>query len=195
MRRHVTDPYVREARALGYRSRAAFKLLAIDARDHLFAPGQRVVDLGAAPGSWSQVAAERVGVHGRVIAVDVLEMGAIPRVTVIRGDLTQARVLAAVREALAGERLDLVLSDLSPNLSGIAPTDQARSAELCQLALDFARGHLQPGGALLVKAFQGAGFAEFLGRMRECFERVVSRKPEASRSASSEVYLLGKNAK
>jgi 23S rRNA (uridine2552-2'-O)-methyltransferase len=195
MRRHVSDPYVREARALGYRSRAAFKLLAIDARDHLFTPGQRVVDLGAAPGSWSQVAAEKVGAQGRVIAVDMLEIGAIPHVTVIQGDVTQASVLAAVQEALAGERLDLVLSDLSPNLSGIAPTDQARSAELCELALDFAREHLQPGGALLVKAFQGAGFAGFLRRMRGGFEQVVSRKPKASRSASSEMYLLGKNTK
>jgi 23S rRNA (uridine2552-2'-O)-methyltransferase len=192
MRRHVADPYVREARALGYRSRAAFKLLAIDRQDRLLAPGQLVVDLGAAPGGWSQVAAKRVGVRGRVIAVDALEMSAIPGVTVIRGDVTDAAVLTVVREALAGQRVDLVLSDMSPNLTGIASTDQARSSLLSELALDFARAHLQPEGALLVKVFQGAGFAGFMGRMRAGFERVASRKPGASRSASSEMYLLGR---
>jgi 23S rRNA (uridine2552-2'-O)-methyltransferase len=195
MRRHIADPYVREARALGYRSRAAFKLLAIDTQDRLFVPGQLVVDLGAAPGGWSQVAAEKVGGRGRVIAVDALEMSAIPGVTIIQGDLADAAVLAAVRKALAGARADLVLSDMSPNLSGIAPTDQARSSHLCELALELAREHLQPGGALLVKAFHGAGFAEFVERMRLRFERVVSRKPGASRSASSEMYLLGRKAK
>jgi 23S rRNA (uridine2552-2'-O)-methyltransferase len=193
--RHVRDRYVREARALGYRSRAAFKLLAIDARDRLFRPGQLVLDLGAAPGGWSQVAAEKVGAGGRVIALDALEMGAIPGVTVIQGDLSDAAVLAAVREALAGERVDLVLSDMSPNLSGIASTDQARSIHLCELALDLASELLQPGGALLVKAFHGAGFTEFVGRMRTRFKRVEARKPGASRSTSSEMYLLGKNAK
>jgi 23S rRNA (uridine2552-2'-O)-methyltransferase len=192
MRRHISDPYVREARALGYRSRAAFKLLAIDTQDRLLAPGQLVVDLGAAPGGWSQVAAQKVGTRGRVIAVDTLEMSAIPGVTVIRGDVSDAAVLAAVQEALAGERVDLVLSDMSPNLSGIAATDQVRSGQLCELALDFATEYLQPGGALLVKAFQGVGFAAFLERMRSRFERVVSRKPGASRSASSEMYLLGR---
>ncbi|MGE5793264.1 MAG: RlmE family RNA methyltransferase [Bacteroidota bacterium] len=192
MQRHVADPYVRKARALGYRSRAAFKLAEIDRADRLFAPGQRVVDLGAAPGGWSQVAAEKVGPGGRVIAVDLLEMAPLPGVTVIRGDFTGETVLRAVERALGGERVDLVLSDMSPNLSGVAASDQARSIHLCELALEFALVHLQPEGTLLVKAFQGAGFPAFLQRLRASFERVASRKPGASRSRSSEMFLLAR---
>ena len=190
--RHVADPYVKRARALGYRSRAAFKLAEIDARDRLFVRGQRVVDLGAAPGGWSQVAAERIGPGGRVVAVDVLELAPIPGVTFIRGDFTEESVVRALEHAVGGERLDLVLSDLAPNLSGVATSDQARSVELCELALDFGLAHLKPGGALLVKAFQGAGFPPFLARLRAGFARVASRKPEASRSRSSEMYLLAR---
>jgi len=192
MERHVADPYVRKAKALGYRSRAAFKLAEIDRTDRLFARGQRVVDLGAAPGGWSQVAAEKVGPGGRVIAVDVLEMAPLPGVEVIRGDFTEAAVLREVERALGGDRVDLVLSDLSPNLSGVAAADQARSVHLCELALEFGLAHLKPGGSLLVKAFQGAGFPAFLQRLRRRFERVVSRKPDASRSRSSEMYLLAR---
>jgi 23S rRNA (uridine2552-2'-O)-methyltransferase len=192
MQRHVADPYVRKARALGYRSRAAFKLAEIDRADRLFAPGQRVVDLGAAPGGWSQVAAAKVGPGGRVIAVDLLEIAPLPGVTAIRGDFTEETVLRAVERALGGERVDLVLSDMSPNLSGVAASDQARSIYLCELALDFALAHLQPEGTLLVKAFQGAGFPAFLQRLRASFERVASRKPGASRSRSSEMFLLAR---
>ncbi len=192
MQRHVADPYVRKARALGYRSRAAFKLAEIDRADRLFAAGQRVVDLGAAPGGWSQVAAERVGTRGQVLAVDLLAVAPIDGVTVIRGDFRGDRVLREVERVLGGERVDLVLSDLSPNLSGVAASDQAASVQLCELALDFALAHLQPGGALLVKAFQGAGFPAFLQRLRGSFERVASRKPDASRSRSSEMYLLAR---
>ena len=192
MERHVADPYVRKAKALGYRSRAAFKLAEIDRTDRLFARGQRVIDLGAAPGGWSQVAAEKVGPGGRVIAVDVLEMAPLPGVEIIRGDFTEEAVLRQVERALGGDRVDLVLSDLSPNLSGVAAADQARSLELCELALEFALAHLKPGGSLLVKAFQGAGFPAFLQRLRRRFERVVSRKPDASRSRSSEMYLLAR---
>jgi 23S rRNA (uridine2552-2'-O)-methyltransferase len=192
MQRHVADPYVRKARALGYRSRAAFKLAEIDRADRLFAPGQRVVDLGAAPGGWSQVAAAKVGPGGRVIAVDLLEIAPLPGVTAIRGDFTEETVLRAVERALGGERVDLVLSDMSPNLSGVAASDQARSICLCELALDFALAHLQPEGTLLVKAFQGAGFPAFLQRLRASFERVASRKPGASRSRSSEMFLLAR---
>jgi 23S rRNA (uridine2552-2'-O)-methyltransferase len=192
MQRHVTDPYVRRARALGYRSRAAFKLLEIDARDRLFAAGQVVVDLGAAPGGWSQVAAERTGARGCVVAVDVLDMPPIPGVTFIKGDFTAERVLHEIEEALAGRRVDLVLSDLSPNLSGVAATDQSRAIALGELVVDFALAHLQPGGALLVKTFQGAGFPELLRRIRASFERVASRKPGASRSRSSEMYVLAR---
>src|SRR5262245_54041287 len=192
MERHVADPYVRRAKALGYRSRAAFKLAEIDRTDRLFAPRQRVVDLGAAPGGWSQVAAEKVGPGGRVIAVDILEMAPLAGVSVIRGDFTDTTVLREVADALGGARVDLVLSDMSPNLSGVAAADQARSIHLCELALEFALAHLKPGGTLLVKAFQGAGFPAFLQRLRASFERVASRKPDASRSRSSEMYLLAR---
>lgn len=192
MQQHVADPYVRKAKALGYRSRAAFKLAEIDRTDRLFARGQRVVDLGAAPGGWSQVAAQKVGPGGRVVAVDLLEMAPLPGVTVIGGDFTDEAVLRELERALNGERVDLVLSDLSPNLSGVAASDQARSIRLCELALDFGLAHLKPGGTLLVKAFQGAGFPAFLQRLRGSFERVVSRKPGASRSRSSEMYLLAR---
>ena len=192
MQQHVTDPYVRRAQALGYRSRAAFKLLEIDAKDQLFSAGQTVIDLGAAPGGWSQVAAEKVGPGGRVIGVDLLEIEPIPGVTVIRGDFTDEDVLREVEQALGPQRADLVLSDLSPNLSGVAATDQARTLHLCEQALDFAISHLQPRGALLVKTFQGSGFPGFLGRARARFDRVAVRKPGASRDRSREAYLLAR---
>jgi 23S rRNA (uridine2552-2'-O)-methyltransferase len=189
LKRHVNDPYVHRAQALGYRSRSAFKLLEIDAKDRLFARGQVVVDLGAAPGGWSQVAAEKVGPGGRVIALDVLEMAPLPGVSVIRGDFTTDEALAALDRELAGAAVDLVLSDMAPNLSGIAATDQARSLALCELAVEFARGHLRPGGSLLMKVFQGAGFTQLLARVRSEFAEVASRKPDASRNRSSEIYL------
>ncbi len=192
MQRHVADPYVQRAKALGYRSRAAFKLIEIDAGDRLFAAGQVVVDLGAAPGGWSQVAAERTGARGRVVAVDVLDMAPIPGVTFVRGDFTAEPVLREIERALGGQPVDLVLSDLSPNLSGVAATDQARSIALAERAAEFAAAHLNPGGALLVKTFQGVGFPALLGQVRAGFERVVSRKPEASRSRSTEMYLLAR---
>jgi 23S rRNA (uridine2552-2'-O)-methyltransferase len=189
LKRHVNDPYVHRAQALGYRSRSAFKLLEIDAKDRLFARGQVVVDLGAAPGGWSQVAAEKVGPGGRVIALDVLEMAPLAGVSVIRGDFTTDEALAALDRELAGAAVDLVLSDMAPNLSGIAATDQARSLELCELAVEFALGHLRPGGSLLMKVFQGAGFTQLLARVRSEFAEVASRKPDASRNRSSEIYL------
>ena len=189
LKRHVNDPYVHRAQALGYRSRAAFKLLEIEARDKLLARGQVVVDLGAAPGGWSQVAAEKVGPGGRVIALDVLEMAPLPGVMFIQGDFTIAATLAALERELAGAAVDVVLSDMAPNLSGIAATDQARSLALCELAVAFALEHLKPGGALLMKGFQGAGFPELLAQMRREFVTVASRKPDASRDQSSEMYL------
>lgn len=189
LERHVSDPYVHRAQQLGYRSRAAFKLREIDAQDRLLARGQVVVDLGAAPGGWSQVAAEKVGPTGCVIAVDVLEMAPVAGVMVIRGDFTTAETLAALEAALAGRPVDVVLSDMSPNLSGIASTDQARSLALCELAVAFALERLKPGGALLMKGFQGAGFPELLARMRREFAAVAARKPDASRRRSSEMYL------
>jgi 23S rRNA (uridine2552-2'-O)-methyltransferase len=195
LRRHVNDPYVHRARAQGYRSRSAYKLLEIVKRDRLALPGNVVVDLGAAPGGWSQALAERVGSSGRVIAVDVLEMAPIPGVTVIRGDFGDVTVRDRVLEVLGGRKSDLVVSDLAPNLSGVSVTDQARSIGLCESALEFAKSHLKPQGAFLVKVFQGTGYPEFLAAMRGTFEHVVSRKPGASRSGSSEMYLLGKGLK
>lgn len=192
LKRHVEDPYVQRARKEGYRSRAAYKLLEIDARDRLLAPGAVVVDLGAAPGGWTQVAAKRVGAKGRVIAIDLLEMAPVPGAAFIRADFAGAQGLAQVEAALAGARADLVLSDMAPNLSGIAISDQARSIALAELARDFALAHLKPGGAFLVKVFQGAGSEEFLRSLRAAFAKVVVRKPEASRGESAEVYLLAR---
>ena len=192
MQQHVADPYVRRAQAHGYRSRAAFKLIEIDGKDRLFAPGQTVVDLGAAPGSWSQVAAEKATARGLVVAVDVLAMAPLAGVTFVHGDFGEEAVLREVDRALAGRAVDLVLSDMSPNLSGIAAADQARSTDLCELAVDFALTHLAPGGSLLVKAFQGSGFPPLLARIRSGFERVASRKPGASRSRSREMYILAR---
>jgi 23S rRNA (uridine2552-2'-O)-methyltransferase len=192
LKRHVNDPYVHRAEAAGYRSRSAFKLLEIDAKDRLLARGQLVVDLGAAPGGWSQVAAAKVGPQGRVIAIDVLDMAPLERVHFIRGDFSAPAALAEIERTLGGARVDVVLSDMAPNLSGVAATDQARSGALCELAVVFAQGHLKPGGALLVKAFQGAGFPELLARMRREFAGVGSRKPAASRSESSEMYLVAR---
>lgn len=190
MREHVTDPYVRQAKREGYRSRAAYKLQEIDARDRLLKPGMTVVDLGATPGGWSQVAAARVGPGGRVIAVDLLEMQPVAGVTFLLGDFREDAVLAQVEQALGGRQVDLVICDMSPNISGIVVTDQARSMHLAELALEFCHTHLKPGGTLLVKAFQGAGFQDLIAALRASFSRVAGRKPKASRDRSSEVYLL-----
>ena len=195
MREHVNDPYVQKAKAEGYRSRAAYKLLELDRKDRLFAPGQLVVDLGAAPGSWAQVAAAKRGARGRVVAVDVLPMEPLPGVHFVHGDFREQEVLDALLLALGGRKADLVISDLAPNISGIAVSDQARIMHLAELALEFARQCLKPGGSLLVKVFQGVGFTEFLLAMRQVFAKVGSRKPDASRGRSSEMYLLGKGLK
>lgn len=192
MREHVNDVYVQRARAEGRRSRGAYKLIEIADRDKLLRPGLVVVDLGAAPGGWSQVARSLVGTGGLVIAVDVLEMAPLPGVTFLQGDFREDAVVEAIGRALAGRQIDLVLSDMSPNISGISMSDQARAMHLAELALEFAVNHLQPGGNFLVKLFQGAGFQEFLPAMRARFGKVVTRKPEASRGRSSELYLLGK---
>lgn len=188
MREHVTDPYVQRAQKEGYRSRAAYKLLEIDERDHLLKPGTTVVDLGAAPGGWSQVAAAK---GCNVIALDLLPMQTVPGVTFIQGDFREDAVLSQLEEKLEGREIGLVISDMAPNISGIDVSDQARAMHLAELALAFAVSHLQPGGAFLVKVFQGAGFEEFLRLMRARFGRVMTRKPKASRDRSSELYLLG----
>ena len=192
MQEHVADPYVQRAVASGYRSRAAYKLVQIDDRDQLLRHAQTVVDLGAAPGSWSQVIAERSQPGGRVIAVDILPMSPIGGVTIIEGDFREAAVVASVMQALGGEKADLVVSDMAPNLSGVSASDQARGMHLCELALEFARANLKPRGAFLVKTFQGVGYPELLAEMRRCFVSVASRKPKASRGRSTEMFLLGR---
>ncbi|MGO8753682.1 MAG: RlmE family RNA methyltransferase [Gallionellaceae bacterium] len=188
MQEHVNDPYVQRAQKEGYRSRAAYKLLEIDERDHLLKQGTVVVDLGATPGGWSQLAAAR---GCKVIALDMLPLPPLPGVEFIQGDFREDGVLAQLEQKLGGRQVGLVISDMAPNISGIDLIDQGRAMHLTELALDFASNHLQPGGAFLVKVFQGAGFEDFFRLMRGHFGRVVSRKPRASRDRSSEVYLLG----
>ena len=192
MQEHVSDAFVKEAKARGYRSRAAFKLMALDEKDRLLRPGMTVVDLGAAPGGWSQVAAERVGDHGRVVALDRLSMDPIAGVHFIQGDFTEEAVLEALQDAIGGAPVDLVLSDMAPDLSGVRSVDQARSIYLLELALDLAETVLKDEGALVVKAFQGEGFDDFLRRLRQGFQRVAVRKPPASRARSRELYLVAK---
>ena len=186
---------MRKARSQGYRSRAAFKLLEINARDRLLVSGHRVVDLGAAPGGWSQVAAESVAPGGRVVAVDLLEITPISGVTVIRGDFREAAVQSRLVAALAGEKAHLVMSDLSPNISGIASTDQARAAQLVRIAAGFCRENLEPGGKFLCKLFQGEEFGALLKELKEIFRTVETRKPDASRGESRETYLLARGLK
>ncbi|KPK20628.1 MAG: 23S rRNA methyltransferase [Betaproteobacteria bacterium SG8_41] len=195
MQEHVADAYVKRARNEGMRSRSAYKLEQITERDRLLRPGMTVVDLGAAPGGWSQIAARRVGPSGRVVALDVLDMESLPGVTFVSGDFREKAAVEALERALDGRPVDLVISDMAPNLSGIASVDQARLFELAELALDFALKHLKPQGNFLVKLFHGSGFDDFARRMRRHFREVLARKPEASRSRSSEVYLLGRGRK
>ena len=195
MQEHVADAFVRRARAEGLRSRAAYKLSQIAERDGLLKPGMVVVDLGAAPGGWSQIAAQCVGSRGRVLSLDLLEMPPLPGVVFIHGDFRNVSVMAELERALGGSKADLVLSDMSPNLSGIGSVDQARSLELAGLALDFGMNHLKPQGNLVVKTFQGEGYPEFLNALRRCFGSVAARKPMASRNRSSEVYLVAKGLK
>ena len=191
MHEHVTDAYVQRAKREGYRSRGAYKLMEIDARDRLLRPGLTVVDLGAAPGGWSQVAAEAVGARGRVLAVDLLELRVPPGVEFVQGDFRDPAVASELAGRLGAEGADLVISDMAPNLSGVAEVDQARGVELAELALEFACRTLKPGGRFLVKVFHGAGFEGFLRDMRRRFAKVQVRKPGASRGRSSETYLLG----
>jgi 23S rRNA (uridine2552-2'-O)-methyltransferase len=195
MMQHVNDPYVKRAQAEGMRSRAAYKLVQINEKDKLIKPGMLVVDLGATPGGWSQVAGRIVLPAGRVIAIDLLDMTGLPGVTFIQGDFSEAEGLAAVERELAGAQVDLVLSDMAPNISGVTTVDQSRLIGLVELALDFAAKHLKPQGNFLVKVFQGAGFDVYVKAMRDVFVQVQTRKPDASRKGSREVYLLGKGLK
>ncbi|MFZ2853770.1 MAG: 23S rRNA (uridine(2552)-2'-O)-methyltransferase RlmE [Rhodocyclaceae bacterium] len=195
LREHVNDPFVQRAKAEGYRSRASFKLMEIDDKDRLIRPGEVVVDLGATPGGWSQVAAKRMNGKGRVIALDLLEMDPLFGVDFIQGDFREDDVLARLETMLAGDKVALVLSDMAPNMSGIPVSDQARVMHLAELGLEFSCNWLKPDGAFLVKVFQGHGFTEFMQEMRTVFKTVSSRKPDASRDRSAEVYLLGRGLK
>ena len=192
MHEHVTDHWVSEAQRRGYRSRAAFKLIELADKDALLKPGMTVVDLGAAPGSWSQVLRERLGPRAAIVAVDALPMDPITGVRVVQADFRTDEGLAAVEAALGGRRADLVVSDMAPNLSGVASADQARGVHLAELALEFAQRSLQPGGDLVVKLFQGEGFDAFRQAMQASFEKLHVRKPAASRDRSREVFLVGK---
>ena len=200
IRRHVTDPFVKMATQHGYRARSAYKLVEIDDKDRLLRPGAVVVDLGAAPGSWSQVVRERLTdrdgtFRGLVLALDVLPMETIADVEFIEGDFREEEVAAKLADALAGRKVDVVLSDMAPNLSGIAAADAARSLHLGELALEFALAHLKPGGALLVKAFQGSGYSQYVEQLKKRFRSVATRKPAASRAESAETYLLARGLK
>lgn len=192
LRRQAQDPFTRRARTEGWRSRAVFKLEEIDRRDQLFRPGQTVVDLGAAPGGWSQYAARRLDGRGRVFALDLLPMDALAGVEVLQGDFTGDEVLATLLAALDGRRVDVVLSDMAPNLSGTRAVDQPRAMVLAELALEFARQVLRPGGDFVVKLFHGEGFDAFVRDCRRSFGQVRARKPEASRGDSRESYLVAR---
>ena len=192
MQEHVNDPYVLRAKADGWRARAAFKLIEIDERDKLIKPGMTIVDLGSTPGSWSQVVAKRLGQNGRIVALDILPMDPVRGVDFILGDFHEDATLLELTKALNGRQVDLVLSDMAPNMSGIAPSDQARGMHLAELTLDFCAAHLKPGGDLLVKVFQGSGYMELRKAVANLFETLSVRKPAASRDKSAEVYLLGR---
>ena len=192
LRRHVTDHYVQKAKAAGYRSRAAYKLIELDQKEKFFRPGAVVVDLGAAPGSWSQVAAQKTAPGGKVIAVDLLDIAPISGVTVLKGDFREAKLLEALEGLLSPNRADLVLSDALPNLSGIPNVDQARAADLAHAAIDFCQKALQPRGVFVLKAFHGEAFDEVLQRMKQAFGRVDVRKPGASRGESRETYVVAR---
>jgi len=190
---HVNDPFVQRASREGWRSRAVFKLEEIDLKEHLIRPGMRILDLGAAPGGWSQYASRKLQGQGSIIALDLLEMDPLPGVQVIRGDFREQAVLETLMAALGGQRADLVLSDMAPNISGMAAVDQPRAMYLVELSLDLCQQALAPGGSLLVKLFQGAGSQEFLAQLRQAFGKVKVIKPRASRARSREVYVLARN--
>ncbi|RDS85989.1 23S rRNA (uridine(2552)-2'-O)-methyltransferase RlmE [Dyella psychrodurans] len=190
LREHFDDVYVKKAQAEGLRSRAVFKLEELIERDNLLKPGMRVVDLGAAPGGWSQLVRQRLGDSGTVVALDILPMQGIAGVDFLQGDFREESVLHALEARLDGQKLDLVLSDMAPNMSGVALADQIRAMDLAELALDFSRHWLKPGGAFLIKLFQGTGFDDYLRGLRADFTRVSMRKPKASRARSREVYAL-----
>jgi 23S rRNA (uridine2552-2'-O)-methyltransferase len=190
LKRHVNDPYVKQAQKDGYRSRASYKLLEVQEKYKLIRPGMSVIDLGAAPGGWSQVTSRLIGGQGRLIASDILEMDSIPDVTFIQGDFTQDAVLAQILEAVGNSHVDLVISDMAPNMSGTPAVDMPKAMFLCELALDLAARVLKPGGNFLIKIFQGEGFDAYLKDARLKFDKVQMIKPDSSRDSSREQYLL-----
>jgi len=193
--RHVNDFYVKQSVEQGYRSRSAYKLMEIDDRDRLLKPGSALVDLGCAPGGWCQVALERMKGQGRIVGIDLLEMVGLNGVDFLQGDFTEQTTLNELVEHLHGKKADLVLSDMSPNITGVINSDQARIYYLAELALEFSANWLKPDGIFLVKVFQGAGFEDYMKQMRSVFKSVMVRKPKASRDSSREVYLLGRGLK
>jgi 23S rRNA (uridine2552-2'-O)-methyltransferase len=195
LKEHFSDPFVKRAQAEGWRSRAVFKLEELIERDRLLKPGMVVVDLGAAPGGWSQMVRERLGDAGRIVALDILPMQGIAGVEFIEGDFREETVVQQLEATLQGAAVDLVLSDMAPNMSGVGVADQARAMHLAELAQEFAAVHLKPGGAFVVKLFQGRGFDEYVRNLRKAYERVSMRKPKASRARSPEVYALATGKK
>jgi 23S rRNA (uridine2552-2'-O)-methyltransferase len=191
MQEHLNDEFVKRAQKEGYRARAAYKLIEIDDKDKLIKPGMTIVDLGSTPGSWSQVAVQRLKGQGKVIALDILDMTGIAGVTFIQGDFREEAVLKQLQTAINNKPVDLVIADMAPNISGVKDVDQAGAAYLTELALEFSKDWLKPNGNFLVKVFIGAGFDDIVKTMRLHFDKVVTRKPKASRDRSSEVYLLG----
>ncbi len=198
---HINDPYVKLAQKEGYRARAAYKLKEIDEEEKLIKPGQVIVDLGSTPGSWSQYARRKLagkeggGIHGMIVALDMLDMEPVADVTFIKGDFRETEVLEQLEALLEGRKVDLVLSDMAPNLSGIAATDAARVEDIIDLAIDFARHHLKPSGCLLVKCFNASGYTQIVEKFRHEFRSVSPKKPKASRDKSSEVFLLGRGVR
>jgi 23S rRNA (uridine2552-2'-O)-methyltransferase len=193
--RHVNDPFVKQAQRDGYRSRSAYKLIELNEKDKLLRPGMRVMDLGSAPGGWSQVAGKLVGAKGRVLATDILPMGELKNVDFIQGDFTEDAIVQQVLDWLGGEKFDLIISDIAPNISGIESADQGKSIWFLELALDTVRKTLKPGANFAAKMFQGSGSDEYLKELRKHFVKVLIRKPEASRKKSREVYLVAKGFK
>ena len=195
LQRHVSDPFVKKAQLDGYRSRSAYKLIELNEKDRLIRPGMRIMDLGSAPGGWSQVAGKLVGAKGRVLATDILHMEPIKNVDFIQGDFTDEAVVAQLLEWLGGGKFDLIVSDIAPNITGIDSADQASSMYFLELALDTVRKTLKPGATFVAKMFQGAGSDQYLKELRKSFEKVLIRKPEASRKESREVYIVAKGFK
>ena len=192
LKEHRDDPYVQQAQREGYRSRACYKLLELQDKDKLIRPGMTVLDLGSAPGGWSQVASALVGASGKVIASDILPMEHLEGVTFIEGDFTEQEVFQQILNALGGTRVDLVISDMAPNMSGVHAVDQPRAIYLVELALDMARQVLAPGGTFVTKLFHGEGFDQVFAQAKDSFQKVLTRKPKASRARSSEVYLVAR---